>query len=189
MHSSLPFAVYSLLRHNFFVDDDIHTLREHKSVSMVSLFFVLDPVLIFCSCCGAWSIWQCNWTLFAELWIAPSTLTTCFSHPQMWRQIDAFSIHMLKDSLNAVRRPLKPYTVLSCVSHSNLVTAKRIVAQKMMFIWLAWCLCQSLAIQIDWKDDVASGVFATNLCEIEEAHTILFDTLISTPKPDKCFNA
>ena len=40
----------------------------------------------------------------------------------------------LKDSLNAVRQPLTQHTVLNCVSHFNLVIAKRAVAEKMMFM-------------------------------------------------------
>ena len=40
----------------------------------------------------------------------------------------------LKDSLNAVRRPLTQYTVVNCVSHFNSIEAKRAVAEKMMFI-------------------------------------------------------
>ena len=48
----------------------------------------------------------------------------------------------LKDLLNAVRRPLTQYTVLNCVSHFNSVVAKRAVAEKTMFILLAWGLCQ-----------------------------------------------
>ena len=41
---------------------------------------------------------------------------------------------VLKDSLNAVRRPLTQYTVLNSVGHFNSVVAKRAVAEKMMFI-------------------------------------------------------
>ena len=36
----------------------------------------------------------------------------------------------LKESLNAVRRPLTQYNVLNSVGHFNLVVAKRAVAEK-----------------------------------------------------------
>ena len=53
-------------------------------------------------------------------------VTTSLLSPLMFQATDS-------KKKNAVRRSLRLYTVLSCVSHFNSVIAKRIVAEKMLF--------------------------------------------------------